>query len=290
MSRLGLGPAVVLVEPQMAENIGMVARAMLNCGLDDLRLVRPRPRWPHARALATASGADTVIAATRVFPTTEAAIADLRLVFAATVRDRDLALRVVTPARAAEEMRSFMGGGRAGESPRASKDAPFLGRAGVIFGKESKGLANDDVALADAILTVPVNSAFGSLNLAQAVFAVAHAWFVLGADAAPSRLRLNARTRPATKEELVGFFEHLERELDACGFLRLKHKRPIMVRNLRALFQRAQLTEQEVRTLRGVVAGLAQSKEARAGRRALIESRGDSPARAGGKRRKKESP
>jgi tRNA/rRNA methyltransferase len=260
----------------MAENIGMVARAMLNCGLDDLRLVRPRPRWPHARALATASGADTVIAATRVFPTTEAAIADLRLVFAATVRDRDLALRVVTPARAAEEMRAFAAAGG--------------GKTGVIFGKESKGLANDDVALADAIVTVPVNPAFGSLNLAQAVFAVAHAWFVLGADAAPSRLRLNARTRPATKEELVGFFEHLERELDACGFLRLKHKRPIMVRNLRALFQRAQLTEQEVRTLRGVVAGLAQSKEARAGRRALIESRGDLPARAGSKRRKKESP
>jgi tRNA/rRNA methyltransferase len=251
MSRTVAGPAVILVEPQMAENIGMVARAMLNCGLDDLRLVRPRQRWPHPRAGATASGADTVIAAARVFPTTEAAIADLRLVFAATVRDRDMALRVVTPARAADEMRAFAGGGG--------------GKTGVIFGKESKGLANDDVALADAIVTVPVNPEFGSLNLAQAVFAVAHAWFAAGADAAASRLRLNARTRPATKEELVGLFEHLERELDACGFLRLKHKRPIMVRNLRALFQRAQLTEQEVRTLRGVVAGLAQSKDARAG-------------------------
>jgi len=258
MSRTVAGPAVVLVEPQMAENIGMAARAMLNCGLDDLRLVQPRQRWPHPRALATASGADAVIAAARVFPTTEAAIADLRLVFAATVRDRDMALRVVTPARAADEMRAF--------APK--------GRAGVIFGKESKGLANDDVALADAIVTVPVNPEFGSLNLAQAVFAVAHAWFAAGAGAAASRLRLNARTRPATKEELVGFFEHLERELDACGFLRLKHKRPIMVRNLRALFQRAQLTEQEVRTLRGVVAGLAQSKD----------------ARAGSKRRKKGSP
>ncbi|MEK7244875.1 MAG: RNA methyltransferase [Pseudomonadota bacterium] len=251
MTRPSAAPAIILVEPQMAENIGMVARAMLNCGLDDLRLVRPRQRMPHARAIATASGADRVVNGARVFSTTEAAIADLRLVFAATVRERDLALRVVTPRAAAGEMRAF---GLAGK-----------GRPGVIFGKESKGLANDDVALADAILTVPVNPAFASLNLAQAVFAVAYEWYVKEADAPPSRLRLHPRTRPATKEELVGFFAHLERELDACGFLRLKPKRPIMVRNLRALFQRAGLTEQEVRTLRGVVAGLAENREARAG-------------------------
>jgi len=251
MTRPSAAPAIVLVEPQMAENIGMVARAMLNCGLDDLRLVRPRPRWPHPRAVATASGADRVVNGARVFPTTEAAIADLRLVFAATVRARDMALRVATPRRAAGEMRAFAALGQ--------------GQPGVIFGKESKGLANDDVALADAIVTVPVNPAFASLNLAQAVFAVAYEWFAKGADVPPSRLRTNPRTRPATKEELVGFFAHLERELDACGFLRLKHKRPIMVRNLRALFQRAGLTEQEVRTLRGVVAGLAESRDARAG-------------------------
>ena len=187
----------------------------------------------------------------RVFPSTEAAIADLRLVFAATVRERDMALRVVTPRQAVAEMRTFTATG--------------MKRMGVIFGKESKGLANDDVVLADAILTVPVNPAFGSLNLAQAVFAVAYEWYVAGTAAPPSRLRLNPRTRPATKEELVGLFAHLESELDACGFLRVKHKRPIMVRNLRAMFQRAGLTEQEVRTLRGVVAGLAKSKQARAG-------------------------
>ena len=251
MTRPVTGPAIVLVEPQMAENIGMVARAMLNCGLDDLRLVRPRPRMPHAKAIATASGADRVVNAARVFPTTEAAIADLRLVFAATVRERDMALRVVTPRRAAAEMRAFAAEGK--------------GRPGVIFGKESKGLANDDVVLADAILTVPVNPAFGSLNLAQAVFAVAYEWFAAEADTPPSRLRASPRTRPATKEELVGFFAHLESELDSCGFLRVKPKRPIMVRNLRALFQRSGLTEQEVRTLRGVVSGLAKNRQARAG-------------------------
>ena len=251
MTRPIAGPAIVLVEPQMAENIGMVARAMLNCGLDDLRLVRPRPRMPHPKAIATASGADAVVNGARVFPSTEAAIADLRLVFAASVRARDMALRVVTPRQAVAEMRVSAAGGQ--------------GQAGVIFGRESKGLANDDVALADAILTVPVNPAFGSLNLAQAVFAVAYEWFVAGTDVPPSRLRFNSRTRPATKEELGGFFAHLESELDVCGFLRLKHKRPIMVRNLRVLFQRAGLTEQEVRTLRGVVSGLAGSKAARAG-------------------------
>lgn len=253
MTRFSSGPAIILVEPQLAENIGMVARAMLNCGLEDLRLVRPRQRWPHPKAIATASGADRVVNRARVFPATEAAIADLRLVFAATVRERDMALRIVTPRGAASEMRAFAALGR--------------GQPGVIFGQESKGLANDDVVLADAILTVPVNPAFGSLNLAQAVFAVAYEWFVKGADAPPSRLRTHPRTRPATKEELVGFFAHLERELDSCGFLRLKHKRPIMVRNLRAIFQRAGLTEQEVRTLRGVVAGLAENRQARAGSR-----------------------
>ncbi|MBM3732002.1 MAG: RNA methyltransferase [Acidimicrobiia bacterium] len=252
MSRSGPGPAVVLVEPQLAENIGMVARAMLNCGLADLRLVRPRQRWPHPRAAATASGADTVLDGARVFYSTEAAIADLGRVYAATVRERDLALPVVTPRHAAAEMRA-----RAGAT-----------RAGVLFGPESKGLANDDVALADAVLTVPVNPSFGSLNLAHAVFAVAYEWFVAASGAPPARLRFNARTRLATKEELVGLFEHLERELDACGFLRLRHKRPIMVRNLRALLQRAALSEQEVRTLRGVIAGLVQGKPARAGSKA----------------------
>ncbi|MSO85439.1 MAG: RNA methyltransferase [Rhodospirillales bacterium] len=273
------GPAIILVEPQMAENVGMVARAMLNCGLDDLRLVRPRQRWPHARAIATASGADEVVNGARVFPTTEAAIADLRLVFAATVRERGMALRVVTPRRAVAEMRAFAATG--------------MKRMGVIFGPESKGLANDDVALADAILTVPVNPAFGSLNLAQAVFAVVYEWFVAGTDAPPSRPRLNPRTRPATKEELVGFFAHLESELDACGFLRVKPKRPIMVRNLRVLFQRAGLTEQEVRTLRGVVSGLAGSKVARAAPRAQQEQQEMRPTRgahAGTKTRKKGNP
>ena len=237
---LEYGPAIVLVEPQLGENIGMVARAMLNCGLVDLRLVRPREPWPNDKAVAAASGADRVLDAARLFDTTAAAVADRARVYAATVRDRAMVKRVVTPRRAAEELRG------AARAPAA-----------VLFGKEAKGLHNDDVALADTILTVPLNPGFASLNLAMAVLLVGYEWWQAAAAQPPETLPLPTETRPATKAELVGLFEHLERELDACGFLRVVEKRPIMVRNLRNLFGRADLTEQEVRTLRGVVACLA---------------------------------
>ncbi len=252
-------PAIILVEPQMAENIGMAARAMLNCALADLRLVRPRPRWPHPRALAAASGADRVIEQARIFPTIEAACADLNFVFAATVRPREIAMRVATPERAAAEMRAHIARG--------------LGRPGVLFGREATGLENEEIVLADAILGVPTNPAYGSLNLAQAVFAVAHAWFRSGIEVAASRLTLGPHARPATKDELYRFFAHLEAELDAGQFLRIKHKRPIMVRNLRAMFQRAGLTEQEVRTLRGVVVALARGRDANKGKKVVPKDR-----------------
>ena len=228
-----LAPVVILVEPQMAENIGMVARAMLNCGLDELRLVRPKPRWPHPRAVAAASGADRVLDKARIFETVEAATADLNFVFASTVRPREMVMRVVTPERAVAEMRAHL--------------ARELGRPGVLFGREATGLENEEIVLADAILTVPTNPAYGSLNLAQAVFAVAHAWFRSGLEVEPSRLKMGPRARAATKDELYRLFAHLEGELDAGGFLRIKHKRPIMVRNLRAMFQRAGLTRSRVR-------------------------------------------
>ena len=253
------GPAVILVEPQMAENIGMVARAMLNCALTDLRLVRPRPRWPHPRAIAAASGADRVIEQARIFASVEDATADLNFVFAATVRPREIAMRVVTPERAAAEMRAHVAQG--------------LGRPGVLFGREATGLENEEIVLADAIVTVPTNPAYGSLNLAQAVFAIAHAWFRSGVTVEASRPNLGVRARPATKDELYRFFAHLEAELDAGQFLRIKHKRPIMVRNLRALFQRAGMTEQEVRTLRGVIVALARGRDANKGKKVAQKDR-----------------
>ena len=218
----------------------MVARAMLNCGLGALRLVRPRDGWPGATAVAAAAGADAVLEAARLFDTTAQAVADLDLVYAATVRQRDMIKTVVTPNRAAADMRAHV---------------PMGGCSGVLFGPEAVGLSNDDVALADAIVTAPINPDFGSLNLAQAVMLVGYAWFQ-AADTTPETTMTMPATRPATKAELMGLFEHLEGELDESGFLRVREKRPIMVRNLRNLLQRAGLTEQEVRTLRGVIASL----------------------------------
>jgi tRNA/rRNA methyltransferase len=235
------GPAIILVEPQLGENIGTAARAMMNCGLDDLRLVRPRDGWPSDKAVAAASGADTVLAKARLYGDLPTAIGDLVHVYAATARDRGMVRRQVTPRRAAEEMRSWLAAGEA---------------CGVMFGPERTGLVNDDVALADTVLTVPLNPAFASLNLAQAVLIVGYEWFTAGAAAAPEVLRRGG-SRPATKEELVNFFEHLEEELIRSGFLRNRESRPSMIRNLRSLFQRAQCTEQELRTLHGVVTAFA---------------------------------
>jgi tRNA/rRNA methyltransferase len=235
-------PAVVLVAPQLGENIGFAARAMLNCGLTDLRLVRPREPWPNPRAWAAASGADRVLDGARVFPTAAEAVADLRHLYATTARSRDMTKPAVTPAGAATEMRQRLAAGEP---------------CGLMFGPERTGLENDEVALADAVLTVPLNPEFTSLNLGQAVLVTAYEWFRAG-DATPAReVSMPAETRPATHAELEIFFAHLERELDASGFLRVVEKRPIMVRNLRNLFLRAGLTEKELRALHGVVTSLA---------------------------------
>ncbi len=238
-------PAVVLVGPQLGENIGMVARAMLNCRLGDLRLVRPRDGWPSESAAAAAAGALSVIEGARLFDNTGEAVADLQLLFAATARSRHMTKETMTPRRAAANMRDFAARG---------------GRAGVLLGPEAKGLSNDDVALADAVLSVPLNPDFCSLNLAMAVLVVGYEWYLAGERDPGPRLAMPKPSRPATKDEMRGLFEHLERELDACGFLRLEEKRPVTVRNLRNIFQRAGLTDQEVRTLRGVIAGLASGR------------------------------
>ncbi len=240
------GPAVVLVEPQLGENVGMAARAMLNCGLTDLRLVRPREAWPNDKARAAAAGADMVIDGARLFDSTAEAIADLSRVYATTARERAMTKRVLTPRQAAAELRALAGTGVTG---------------GLLFGKEAKGLHNDDVALADTVVTVPLNPGFQSLNLAMAVLLTGYEWWLTSDETPAVELVMPKETRPATKGELVGLFEHLERALDDCGFLRVEEKRPIMVRNLRNLLGRAALTEQEVRTLRGVISGLASGRQ-----------------------------
>jgi tRNA/rRNA methyltransferase len=235
------GPAIILVHPQLGENIGTAARAMLNCGLTDLRLVKPRDGWPSEKARSASSGADAVIDGAQLCDTVEAAIGDLRHVYATTARDRDMVKRVVTPRRAAAEMRAAMVEGRA---------------CGILFGPERSGLVNDHIALADTVISVPLNPAFSSLNLAQAVLLVGYEWFAAGDATAPEQLDLGD-SPPGTKEELVRFFEHLEEMLDRTGFMRTEEKRPSMVRNLRNFFQRAHCTAQELRTLHGVVTALA---------------------------------
>jgi len=242
---LGGGPAVVLVDPQLGENIGTAARAMLNCGLDDLRLVRPRDGWPSDKAVNAASGADSVLAKARLYPNLKAAVADLRHVYAATARDRYMVKRAVTPRLGAQEIRGFLG---AGES------------CGVVFGPERTGLVNEDITLADTVLTVPLNPAFSSLNLAQAVLIVGYEWFIASQEPAPETLHVG-HSRPATKEELVRFFDHFEEALVDSGFIRHPDKRPSLFRNLRNFFQRAQPTEQELRTLHGVVTSFMGPRE-----------------------------
>ncbi len=235
------GPAIILVRPQLGENIGTAARAMLNFGLTDLRLVAPRDGWPNIKAVNAASKATEVLDRVRLFDSAAEAVADLRHVYATTARGRHMLKPVATPRSAAGDMRRWMA---ADES------------CGVLFGPERMGLHNDDVALADTVLSVPINPGFASLNLAQAVLLVGYEWFRTEVpDAEEDSLEPN-RTPPATRAELDNFFTHLERELDACGFLCPPEKRPAMVRNIRNMFLRAKLHEQEVNTLHGIVAEL----------------------------------
>jgi tRNA/rRNA methyltransferase len=234
-------PVIVLVEPQLGENIGACARAMLNCALSELRLVAPRNGWPNEFAEKAASGAHGVLENARVYDSTAEAIADLTLVYASTARRRDTVKTILTPREAAVSMRQTIAAGN---------------RVGVLFGPERSGLEKDDVALAEAVIEVPLNPEFSSLNLAQAVLLVAYEWLQAGGEAGQGAEPALPETERASREELIAFFEHLERELDDCGFLRPPEKRASMVRNIRNLFQRAALTDQEVRTLRGIVAGL----------------------------------
>lgn len=237
-------PVVILVRPQLGENIGMAARAMLNCGLSALRLVAPRDGWPNERAQRAASGADVVLEKAEVFDTVQAAVADLERVVATTARNRELTQRILTPRRAAVEVRGWIGQGE---------------RVGILFGPERTGLENDDMVHADTALSIPLNPQFSSLNIAQAVLLVAYEWAAAGEETPAERMSDHA-TRPATKEELQNLFDHLERALDQSGFLRNKDMRPSMVLNLKALLQRAEMTEQEARTFHGVIKFLSKNK------------------------------
>jgi len=247
-------PVIVLVETQMGENIGAAARAMANFGLTELRLIRPRDGWPSEKARANASRGAAIIDAATLYDTLRDATQDLAVTYATTARQHDLAKPVVSPARAADDM----------------VGATSLGqRVGVVFGRERWGLTSDEVALCDAILTVPVDPAFASLNVAQAVILVAYEWrkrILNDADWTPFKAK--ERSPQADKAALFHLFDHLEGALDGVDFFRPPEKRSHMIRNLRSIFLKAQLNEQEIRTLRGAIAALERRPSPHMARRA----------------------
>ncbi|MEM7582253.1 MAG: RNA methyltransferase [Acidobacteriota bacterium] len=235
-----LQPAIVLVEPQLGDNVGSAARAMLNCGLTDLRLVNPRDGWPNPRAQAMASGAREVIDRARVFDTLEAAVADLQWIVATTGRRRDMVKDELTPVAAASEIRRRSAGSE---------------RCGVLFGRERIGLTNEEVVICDAILSVPLNPAFRSLNLGQAVLLIAYEWFKAG-DETPARVQLDDGHPRATTGEVVEFLNHLEEALESGGYFKTTEMRPSSIQVIRNIFTRSELTDREVRTLHGIVTSL----------------------------------
>ncbi|MDQ1714023.1 MAG: tRNA/rRNA methyltransferase [Frankiaceae bacterium] len=239
------GPIVILVEPQLGDNIGATARAMANFGLSRLRLVKPRDGWPNPRAWVAASGADRVLDEAGLFDTVEAAIADCSYVLATTARAHDQAKPVVSPEQAAREMAPRVAAGEA---------------VGVLFGRERYGLENTEVALADRTVTLPVNPAFASLNLAQAVLVVAYEWFKL-VSGGELPFTMPQKSEPVTKEQLLAFFANVERELDKVEFFRPPEKHETMTINLRNIFHRMQPTRQDIQTLQGVIMSIAEGRK-----------------------------
>ena len=238
-------PAVILVTPQLGENIGAACRCMLNFGLMDLRLVAPRDGWPNPAAEPMAAGAMTVLENAKVFETTEEAVADLKFLLAATARRRELEIPVIGTREVGTALRSY-----------ANEGTP----TGILFGPEKAGLKNSDVVFADAILTYPVNPAFQSLNLAQAVNIFAYIWASAEDGGAPPALFQKEISDIAERDDLVRMFEHLEDELEDAGFFYPPEKRALMGQNIRAPFTRAKMTAQEVQTMRGIIKALSKGR------------------------------
>jgi tRNA/rRNA methyltransferase len=236
-------PSVILCRPQLGENIGSAARAMKNFGLSDLRLVAPRDGWPNEKAEAMAVTAKDILDNARVYDDLHDALADLNMVYATTARDRGITKEIVTPEECAKRLRRAAG----------------THKTGILFGNERAGLENEDISLADAVITVPT-AEFASLNLGQAVLLCCYEWFKVEDDTPSARIEHNPIHRRPTREELFQLFDHLEGELTRTGFLYPPDKREHMQRAIRATIHRAQLTYQEVQTLRGMIVALAKGK------------------------------
>ncbi|MDQ8731810.1 TrmJ/YjtD family RNA methyltransferase [Bradyrhizobium sp. LHD-71] len=244
-SALREAPVVVLVEPQLGQNIGMAARAMGNFGLKELRIVNPRDGWPNVHAKRAAAGADAIVDGARLFDTVHAAIADCSLVLATTARAHDQAKPVLAPEAAVREL--------AGEIAGA-------GRAAILFGRERWGLTNQEVALADRIVTFPVDPEFASLNLAQAVLLMGYEWFKCAKGGVLPFVATERSVR-ASKEQEQAFFDTLVTELDRVEFLRPPEKRDTMIVNLRNIFSRMEATKQDMQTLHGAIKAIAEGRK-----------------------------
>ena len=237
-------PVFVLVAPQMGENIGAAARAMWNFGLQRLRIVAPRDGWPNPKAVAMASGAGRLLDQAGLYATTAEAVADCHYVFATTARDRDLTKRVMTPERAMEHARALQSDGK---------------RVAVLFGPERTGLDNADIARASAIISVPVNPEFPSLNLAQCVLLCGYEWQRLGGDVAPEVMAL-AGTDFAEAIEIEKLGDHFEEKLEAAGFFFPPTKVAGMKRNIRNMLARLALTRADVQTFHGILRQMARGR------------------------------
>lgn len=233
-------PAIILVRPQMGENIGAAARAMMNFNLSDLRLVAPRDGWPNPRAIDMASGALDIMPEPQIFETLHEALADCQYALATTARRRDMVKPVFTPQGAMPELHKH------------SKTA-------LVFGPERTGLENDDLALCNGFITVPTNPDFASINLGQSVLLLAYEW-MRSIDGTPDQELPTGNSAPASHQELEDFFTRLEKELEAGHFFRDEGLRPTMVRNIRSSLIRATPTEQEVRTWHGIISSLIGNK------------------------------
>lgn len=246
-------PVIILVRPQLVENIGTAARAMMNCAMSELRLVAPRDPWPlpdvlRERMAAASSGAEAILRDARIYDSTAAAVADLNGVYATTGRPRDMIKEVLDPAAAMRETRTRLAQGES---------------IGFLFGPERTGLINEDLQCAEKIITIPANPAFCSFNIAQSVLLIAHYWFTCE-NTAPERTMDYGKTMPATREELFNLFTRLEDELELCGFFNNPAMKPAMVQNMRNALLRGGLTEQEVRTFHGVLTALADGPKRKA--------------------------
>jgi len=229
-------PVIVLVEPQMGENIGACARAMLNCGLDELRIVNPRDGWPNERAQAMSSGALDRMPPVQVFNTTAEALADCHYTYATTARPRDMQKPVMDAKQAALDVHARSAQGQ---------------KCAFLFGPERAGLGNDDVALSHAIITIPLNPDFSSLNLAQGVLMCAYEWYQSSLKDLPQTSVLSEP--PAPHAELDNLFRHLEEELASHGFFRTESMQPSVMRNLKNMLSRAEMTTQEINTFHGII-------------------------------------